>query len=200
TDTGFFYYKLVIGLDKNSATISEAGEGFSVGDKIATSKGVTIEVTAIDPATNGIKEFEFAEDETFKGKVSVELPKKQGEGFLPTNFKSDAPYTITLPSPLKKKSAIIKFGRGQAYNQIKQDVGPKMRCPITRLSSSSYEGTIRVEETKNTTLDIEDNTGSKYPNQYEAFYFHHNDIGHVFNTPEVEATPNFSQYITITIS
>jgi hypothetical protein len=57
-----------------------------------------------------------------------------------------------------------------------------------------------VEETKNTTLNIEDKTGSKYPNKYEAFYFFHNDITHTFNMAEVDANPNFTQYMTMTIS
>ena len=199
TSEGFFYYKLVIGLDKDSGTISEAGEGFSIGNKIDAGKGVTIEVTAVD-GNGGITGFNFAEDETLKGKISVALPRKRGEGFEPSNFKPDAPHTLTLASPLKKKSAVIKFTKGRAYNQIKQDVGPKMRTPITRLSSPSGAGTVRIEETKNTTLNIEDNVGSKYPNKYEAFYFFHNDIGHTFNMSEVDANPNFTQYMTMTIS
>ena len=199
TSDGFFYYKLVIGLDKDSATITDAGEGFAVGSKIATSRGVTIEVTGIG-AKGSITSFTFAEDDTFKNKVSVPLPRKQGEGFIPSNFKPDAPYKITLPSPAKTVSAVIQFTKGKAYKQIKQDVGPKLRTPITRLSSSSGAGTARIEDTKNNTLNIEDNVGSKYPNKYEAFYFFHNDIGHTFNMAEIDANPNFTQYMTMTIS
>lgn len=201
TNDGFYYYKLVIGLDKNSGTIDTAGTGFSIGNKIETSKGVTIEVTGIDSATGGITSFDFAEDTTLSGKIppTIALPRKRGEGFLPTDFQN--PYSVTLKSPTSgASSAIIKFSKGFAYNQIKQDKGPKMRTPITRLSSSSGEGTARVEETKNTTLNIEDNTGSKYPNKYEAFYFFHNDIGHTFNMAEVDYNPNFTQYMTMTIS
>lgn len=197
TNEGFYYYKLVIGLDKDACTISDSGEGFSVGNKIDAGKGVTIEVTAINE-NGGITSFNFAEDETFKGKISVTLPRKQGEGFTPSSFKTT--HKITLVSPLKKKSAILNFSAGKAYNQIKQDVGPKMRTPITRLSTSSGDGTSRIEATKNTTLNIEDNAGSKYPNKYEAFYFFHNDIGHTFNSSDVDANPNYTQYMTMTIS
>lgn len=190
TKEGFSYYKLVIGLDRASAIIETAGKGFSVGDKIESSRGVTIEVTEVDQ-DGGIANFNFAEDSTGS-------TRKKGEGFKPTDFKPD--YKITLASPLKLASAVLKFPKGRAYNQIKKDIGPQMRTPITRLSSSSGEGTARVEETKNTTLNIEDNTGSKYSNKYEAFYFFHNDISHTFNMAEVDANPNFTQYMTMTIS
>jgi len=199
TNEGFFYYKLVIGLNKDSATINTAGQGFSVGDKIDAAKGVVIEVTAVD-SNGGISGFNFAIDTSLEGKIkaNVSLPRKQGEGFKHTDFQN--PYKLTIKSPTNKQSAIIEFTSGKAYKQIKQDVGPKMRTPITRLSSSSGEGTARVEETKNTTLNIEDNTGSKYPNKYEAFYFFHNDISHTFNMAEVDSNPNFTQYMTMTIS
>lgn len=200
TTEGFLYYKLVIGLDKDSGAIENGGTGFSIGNKIDVGKGITIEVTGADNSGT-ITSFDFAQDTTLQGKVpaSVTLPKKQGEGFVPSDFKNR--YSMTVKSPTTGgKSAVIQFGRGKAYNQIKQDVGPKLRTPITRLSSSSGEGTVRVEETKNTTLNIEDNTGSKYPNKYEAFYFFHNDITHTFNMAEVDANPNFTQYMTMTIS
>jgi hypothetical protein len=199
TNQGFLYYKLVIGLDKDSGVIANGGTGFSNNSKIDAGKGVTIEVTTDNNGT--ITSFVFAQDTTFQGQIpaTVELPRKQGEGFVPSDFQNQ--YSVTLRSPTTGgTSAIIKFARGKAYNQIKQDVGPKLRTPITRLSSSSGEGTVRVEETKNTTLNIEDNTGSKYPNKYEAFYFFHNDITHTFNMAEVDANPNFTQYMTMTIS
>lgn len=200
TSEGFLYYKLVIGLDLSSHTIQNAGTGFSIGNKIDAGKGVTIEITGADNS-GAITSFIFAQDTTLQGKVpaSITLPKKQGEGFVPSDFKDG--YSITLKSPTTGgANAIIKFTKGKAYKQIKQDIGPKMRTPITRLSSSSGEGTARVEETKNTTLNIEDNTGTKYANKYEAFYFFHNDIGHTFNMAEVDANPNFTQYMTMTIS
>jgi hypothetical protein len=201
TGEGFFYYKLVIGLNRDSASITTAGKGFSKGDKIDSGKGVTIEVTDIDD-NNGIKDFTFAEDRTLEGKLpaGVPLPRKRGEGFKHTDFPTSTPYKVTLKSPTGGASAVITFSSGRAYKQIKQDVGPKQRTPITRLSSSSGDGTRRIEATKNNTLNIEDNTGSKYPNKYEAFYFFHNDIGHTFNAPEIEANPNNTQYMTMTIS
>jgi hypothetical protein len=201
TGDGFFYYKLVVGLNKDSATITTAGAGFSVGTKIDSGKGVTIEVTSVD-TNGGISGFTFAEDRTLEGKLpaGVPLSRKQGEGFKHSDFPTATPYKITLKSPTSGTSAVITFSSGRAYKQIKQDVGPKMRTPITKLSSPSGEGTARVEATKNNTLNIDDNTGSKYPNKYEAFYFFHNDIGHTFSTSEIEANPNFTQYMTMTIS
>ena len=200
TNEGFFYYKLVIGLNRDSATITTAGTGFTVGDKIEAGKGVTIEVTAAP--NGGISNFTFAEDTSLEGKLpaNVSLPRKQGEGFRHSDFPTATPYKITLKSPTNGTSAVITFSSGKAYKQIKQDVGPKMRTPITRLSSSSGEGTARVEETKNSTLNIEDNTGAKYANKYEAFYFFHNDITHTFNMAEVDANIDFTQYMTMTIS
>jgi len=198
-DTGFMYYKTVIGLSKTGHVIEEKGSGFSNGDKISTTNGVTLEIKLVD-GDGGIVDFDFAEDTTYSGRVPNGIKTyKKGEGYSASSFTGSG-LKLTLASPSKKKAAIIIFNTGEAYKQIKLDAGPKMRCPITRLSSSSGEGQVRVEEVKNTTLNIEDNTGSKYPNKYEAFYFCHNDIGHVFNVAEVDANPNFAQYITITIS
>jgi hypothetical protein len=201
TGDGFFYYKLVIGLNRNSATIINTGKGFSKDDKIDAGKGVTIEVTSVD-ADGGITGFTFAEDKTLEGKLppGIPLSRKQGEGFRNTDFPNSTPYKITLKSPKNEAPAVITFSTGISYRQIKQDAGPKMRTPITRLSSSSGAGTARIEETKNNTLNIEDNVGAKYPGKYEAFYFFHNDISHTFNMAEVDANPNFTQYMTMTIS
>ena len=199
SDTGFMYYKTVIGLSKAGHVIEKKGSGFSVGDKISPTTGVTLQIKTVD-GNGGIEDFDFAEDTTYSDRVpSGTKTYKKGEGYSASSFPS-AGLKLTVNSPSKKEAAIIIFHTAEAYKQIKLDAGPKMRCPITRLSSSSGEGQVRVEEVKNTTLNIEDNTGSKYPNKYEAFYFCHNDIGHVFNVAEVDANPNFAQYITITIS
>lgn len=200
SNNGFLYYKLVIGLSKDGHSIEARGSGFSIGDKVSTTNGVTIEIKQVD-GNGSIVDFEFAEDKTYSDIApnAIKVYKK-GEGYSASSFPTNGQLKLTFNSPSKKEAAIIIFTKLEAYKQVKLDVGPKMRCPITKLSSSSYEGTIRVEETKNTTLNIEDNTKSKYPNKYEAFYFCHNDIGHVFNTPDVDATPNFAQHITITIS
>lgn len=197
SDTGFMYYKTVIGLSKQGHSIQKAGSGFSIGDKISPSNGVTIEVKAVD-GSGGISDFDFAEDKTYADRVNIKTYKK-GEGYSASSFPADG-LKLTVNSPSKGAASIIVFTSAEAYKQIKLDAGPKMRCPITRLSSPSGDGTRRIEAIKNTTLNIEDNSSAKYKNQYEAFYFYHNDIGHVFNTPEVEANPNFAQYITITIS
>jgi hypothetical protein len=198
TEEGFYYQKRVIGLNISSLTVSDGGSGFAVGDIININNDLSIEVTTV--SGSAIQSADFAIDKTFENKIpSTFLNKKAGSGFKPSDFKS--PYSMQVKSPTGGKNAILKFTQGRAYSKIMHDQGPKKRTPITRLSSSSGEGTSRVEETKNTTLGVEDNTGFKYAGKYEAFYFFHNDITHTFNNADsIEANPDFAQHITITIS
>jgi hypothetical protein len=67
TNQGFLYYKLVIGLDKDSGVIANGGTGFSNNSKIDAGKGVTIEVTTDNNGT--ITSFVFAQDTTFQGQI-----------------------------------------------------------------------------------------------------------------------------------
>lgn len=205
TGEGFFYRKTLIGLTSHEATIESAGEGFSVNDEINVSKNAVIRVLSVNNS-GGITDFTFAEDKTLKdaGFNLNLLPGenlKQGEGVMPSDFEPLGYLEVSVPSPTSNKPAAkIKFTQGIVYTQIKRDVGPQLRCPITKLSASSGEGRVPVETVTNTTLDIQDNTGSKYPGQYELFLFYQNDVGVVYHTNLLENIPDFSQYITIDIS
>jgi hypothetical protein len=198
TEEGFYYQKRVIGLNVSSLTVASGGSGFNVRDVININSSLAIEVTAV--SGSAIQSATFAQDKTFEGKIPNSfLPLKAGAGFKPSDFRS--PYSLQVKSPTGGSSAILRFTSGRAYSTIMHDQGPKQRSPITKLSSSSGEGTSRLDETKNTILNIEDNTGFKYAGNYEAFYFFHNDITHTFNNADsVEANPDFAQHITITIS
>lgn len=198
TEEGFYYQKRVIGLNISSLSVSDGGGGFNTGDIININNDLAIHVTAV--SGSAIQSAMFATDTTFEGKIpNTFLHQKAGSGFKPSDFKSA--YRMQVKSPTGGNNAILNFTQGRAYSKIMYDQGPKKRTPITRLSSSSGEGKSRVEETKGTTLGVEDNTGFKYAGQYEAFYFFHNDITHTFNNADsIEANPDFVQHITITIS
>jgi hypothetical protein len=198
TQEGFYYQKRVVGLNISSLSVHNGGSGFSIGDTIDINNDLSIKVTSVNGSA--IQGIEFPTDTTFQGKIPARfLHQKAGSGFKPSDFKS--PYSLQVKSPTGGQPATLRFTSGRAYSKIMHDQGPKQRSPITRLSSSSGEGTSRLEGTKNTTLSIEDNTGFKYAGQYEAFYFFHNDITHTFNNADsIEANPDFAQHITITIS
>lgn len=198
TEEGFYYQKRVIGLNISSLSITNGGSGFNVNDIININNDLAIQVTAV--SGSAIQTLDFALDTAFEGKIpNTFLHRKAGSGFKPSDFRSA--YSMQVKSPTGGQNAVLKFTQGRAYSKIMHDQGPKQRTPITRLSSSSGEGKARVDETKGTTLGVEDNTGFKYAGQYEAFYFFHNDISHTFNNADsIEANPDFAQHITITIS
>jgi hypothetical protein len=204
TGEGFFYRKTLIGLTSYGATIEDPGEGFSPDNEINISKNAVLSVNTVN-SSGGIVSYTFAEDKTLKNagfNLNLLLSEnlKQGEGVMPSDFQPSG-YLVSVPSPTpNKRDAKIRFTTGVVYTQIKRDVGPQLRCPITKLSASSSEGRVPIEITTNTTMDIEDNTGSKYPGQYELFLFYQNDVGLVYHTNSLENIPDFAQHITIDIS
>jgi hypothetical protein len=199
TDPGFYYYKPVVGLS-DTGDIIEAGAGFASGDKIKIADDLVI----VSDSNGTLTGFHFdevlVEDLNVTIGGSIPKTKLKGSGFANAQFPASG-YILTVPSPGDSaRPAKIKFLSGIVYNQIQRDLGPKQRCPITKLSSSSADGTKRIEGSKTTVLSIENNSKAKYPGKYEAFYFFHNDIGHTYQTGPIGTDPSFSQRITINIS
>lgn len=201
TDPGFLYPKLVIGFPySGSRTINKKGKKFSNGEIIKLASDLEIIVTA--DSDGGVVGISFVQENVPNFNVSY---YKRGSGYGTDSFTKDdngvdvVKLTISPKDP-EGEEAVIHFSSLQAYEQYKVDAGPKRRCPITRLSSSSGEGKLRVDETKDTELSLDDNSDSKYPGKYEAFFFFQNDIGVVYHTNLIEGIVDFAQHITMTIS
>lgn len=199
---GIYYYKNSIGLYKGNFgtggpawSIKTAGSKFEIDDIINLSRGVSIRITGVDPS-GGITDFSFNEKELPNGLKNTQ----RGIGFTNGDFEGQDGYLMTIPNTRDGQSATISFLIGVCYRFIEFKDGPKQRTPITRLTSSSGEGKRRVWETKETVLSLESNSGSTYAGEYEAFFFFHNDIGHVFQQDMIENNPNYVQYVTISIS
>ena len=190
---GLYYYKQTIGL--GNPIVKTGGTGFSEGDIIRSTKNVVIRVTQVE---NGAVKAVTYEDKYF---IEINAQYKQrGTDFTPSNFSGPEGHIITLNSPTTGgESAVLTVKDGICYEIIEFQDGPRQRTPITRVTSSSGEGKSRVWESKETIMGIESNTGTKYAGEYEAFFFFHNDIGHVFHDL-VENNPNYYQHVTISIS
>ncbi|NBO99629.1 MAG: hypothetical protein EBU90_05815 [Proteobacteria bacterium] len=204
TGDGFFYHKRVIGFSEVGATIKDksAGTGFSVGAEIKISNGAVIKILSVD-AQGGIASFTFAEDKTLKDAGFNLSHLLRGEGVTPATLGENGA-EITIPNPdTSKTSAVIVFKKGIVYEQIKRDIGPQLRCPITKLSASSGEGKVPVDTVTNTVMEMADNTGIASPGkagEYELFLFYQNDIGLVYHTNLLDNIPDFSQFITVELS
>ena len=200
TDPGFFYNRVVIGLNEASKTVRDGGLGFQKDDKITISKDL---VVVCDSTDGTCEDFHF-DTQLIPGldfQINGSIPTNtlRGTGFTNASFPASG-YVLTIPSPRNSsKPAKIAFTNGITYNRIEVDLGPQLRCPITRLSSSSSNPGERLEATKSTALNIDNNVKAKYPGKYEAFYFFHNDIGHTYQTGPIGTDPSFSQHITINI-
>ena len=200
TGDGFFYYKNVIGFADDGKTVKKPGTGFALNAEIKITNGAVIRITGLDE-NGGITSFTFAEDKTLKNAGFNLSHLLRGEGITPATFSTASGIEVTVTNPnSSKQSATIVFTKGVVYEQIKRDIGPQLRCPITKLSTSSGEGRVPVDTVTNTVLDLEDNTGSAYPGQYELFLFYQNDIGLVYHTNLLDNIPDFSQYITVELS
>lgn len=194
---GFYYYMRKIGLNIASAKTLDAGTGFKVGDVINGPKNTVFKVTAISTATGGIVSVAF--DTKEMNGVTYE---QRGTNFLPSDFAGKDGFVLTLRNETPdSKPAVLGFTSGICYEIIEFQEGPRQRTPITRLTTNSGTGTVRVDTTKETIVNVESNVKSKYPGQYESFFFFHNDIGHVYNADFANGTnPNYVQHVTISIS
>ena len=105
--------------------------------------------------------------------------------------------------------AIFDLQRLVVYDKIQRDIGPRERCPITRLTTPSTAvstgaggrpltsfgdaGKRPVEGSETTNIPLQEGT-----HKYDAFFFFHNDITHTlsYDTPFTVAR---QQYVTLTI-
>lgn len=196
---GFRYTYNVIGLKKASSTIDKPGSGFVPNNVYTTSKGVSITVTSVDD-NGGITDFEFTENTDLVGDSAFGAYKLQGEGFLPSDFDGDG-YTVSLNPGGGGESANIIFSEGIVYVKYGKDNGPKKYTPANGLRlTDRTDGTTWVRgQTKVTSITLDPNKDHKYPDQYEFFYFFHNDISHTLQDGTL-TLPGYLQQVTITIS
>jgi len=196
----------------NNATVTDKGEGFAK-DKIYISliKNVGIKVTKTNDKGE-ILAWEFAEDQNEDiqeamsdnglGTTPTARPLLKGEGFLPSDF----PIELTFPSDaIGGKSATIKFHTGKVYRRWIFDREPQRYTPAfkgTRISQSCGDGTQYIRgQVKTTSITVDNNESyHPFPGEYEAFFYHHNDITHTFMGGNDLNSVGYLQQIRLTIS
>lgn len=183
TNGGFRYFKKVIGLDPNSASVNinnnleppyMYGSGYKANDIINFPRGAKAIVQQEDLSEDG-------------GILKLSKFIDNGSGFLPQDFP------VNSVGGGSGQGASFQCTQGKVYYENGIDLGPQQRCPITRLTSSSDQGNKFIDNDQKTTINIDGN------GKYDAFYFMHNDILH---TPlyATNFTAGEAQYLTLEIS
>ena len=191
----------------------EGGSGYAVGDQIeikggtkqAIVKVLTVEDVAAIPASlpNAIPAYAGRPER--KGSVAtiavltVDGEAQVGEGYMTIDMGFVEGKTLTGTG----SGAKIDVKELEVYEAIRKDIGPRERCPITRLTSpstatrkgavSGTEGKFPVEGSETTNIALREGT-----HEYDAFFFFHNDIGHTLSY-ETAYSPGIQQYVTLTI-
>lgn len=222
-DGGIIYPMRTLGIRRNiqiyklfltsTITTLEGGSGYAVGDEIeikggtkqAIVKVVTVEDVAAIPASSPNTTPAYSGRPERKGSVAtievvtVDGETQLGEGYNTTDMGVVVGRTLTGVGI----GAKIDIKELEVYEVIRKDIGPRERCPITRLTSpstasgrgtvSGNEGKTPVEGSETTNISLREGT-----HNYDAFFFFHNDILHTLSY-ESTYTPGFQQYVTLTI-
>jgi hypothetical protein len=174
----FTYEKLVISLNRSSASIINAGSGFSVGSEEKGAKGVIIKVKAVD-GNSGITDFSFID--------GGEEGRGGGEGFLPADFAGNG-------YDLKIKNATIRFTSGKVNSLVYFDSGPQQVVTPTLISVPSKNGENFGLKSKEATVKVGDFTTA---NSFDLFFWFQNDVTY---TPMFFTESTRNQYIKVALN
>lgn len=133
------------------------------------------------------------------------LSQHKGEGYT----TSELGQVGGTPISGGGSGAIFDLQRLVVYEIIKRDIGPRERCPITRLTTPSTAiatgatggplasfgdaGKRPIEGSETTNIPLQEGT-----HKYDAFFFFHNDILHTLSY-DTAFTVARQQYVTLTI-
>jgi hypothetical protein len=185
---GFKYNKLTVGLDTASMTILKAGENAENGKvdlpsinvkfNVQTSGGAVTGVTFTDTDENG----RIMDGEDMDKSYFTEV-YDDGEGVTGTG------YIVYYADAVLMFQGIVKL-------VPKIDNGPQEHGGIKRLTMATGGDAGRLTGAETTEFSL----GPNSTNQYDAYFFFHNDITHTplfaWNSTQV---PGFAQYVTIDI-
>lgn len=191
---GIKYFKKTISVNNSSASIEVKGKGYIVNDEIYNETyKIGIKVTQVD-SEGGITGYAFSQDELTEATLD-------GEDLPSGPFKSGNGIVVGFPSSSSDQTAFIKWESGIVTNKLKLFKGPKQRCRLTRLTDASNGSEGRLERTKITQLNLDDNSlDAPEPGEYEVFYFFHSDIAANPRSPGVDYQFHPMRHITLTIS
>ena len=172
---GFKHFKRTIGLDISSLVVLDAGTGFVNNQEITLddSKSVVLILNTND-----------------SGGITGATLKDKGKDFLTTDFAGSAQYTDDDTGLVFNYNGFIKnveseagdnarliFTQGVVYDRVEETDYPKQHGSMQQLTPASqvgYEGPIEGRKTGSISI-----SNPSSDNQYDAFYYHVNDVSHV---------------------
>ena len=169
SEAGFRHERKTIGLSLNW-TIVSSGTGFAVGDQIILDATKSIEIAVTEVADQGaIQSISFVDF---------------GKDLIPEDFASSVllgdetfhGYIGTVKSELGDDATIL-FNEGMVYKRLQETPYPKQHGSVLNLTPTSQNGENGpIVDRKVSSLTI---TEPSLDNNYDAFYYHVNDVGHV---------------------
>jgi hypothetical protein len=169
----FSYEKLVISLNRSSASILNAGSNFGGNTQYTGAKGVKIETISVN-ASGGITDFRFPDG-------------FGGEGFLPSDFAGSG-------YDLKINNATIRFTSGIVSGVVYFDPGPQQVVTPTLISVPSKNGENYGLQSKEATVKVGDFTTA---NSFDLFFWFQNDVTY---TPMYYIENTRNQYIKVALN
>ena len=177
SEGGFKYFRRTIGLDESSSVITASGTGFTVGDNIVLDESKSIKIIVTEIGEGGaLRSFSLLDKGKdlfpvdFSTSVLLEGDDEKSFGYLAS------------ARPEEGNDATILFRNGIIYDRIEETDYAKQHGTVQNLTPSSQDGKEGpIIDRKSTNITINDPSSD---DQYDAFYYHVNDVGHVdlFNT------------------
>ncbi|NDB58746.1 hypothetical protein EB001_09890 [bacterium] len=196
TNGGFLYVQKVIGIKKADIEFAKdeldpakpllKGKDYIKDQIISLNHGAFLKVVSVGVG-GSLESFDLVD----KDGNSVTYG---GEGFIPSDFNQP----IAIPSTTGSRAKII-IKCGRVYGIWKKDECPKERVSSTRLTPPSNGGSKVVDETLQTVLTLQKDSTLNPTNNYSAFFFFHNDIGHTVAS-EMTYAPSHPQYVTLEVA
>lgn len=191
TSGGFAYHKLTIGLDPNTMKIIKAGTSIESDTFTITSNNVKFDIVATN---GGITSINFLNDDN--GEVL------SGEDFTKESFTD---HYVDVENAIDEYGYILSIGdailsfQGVVRSVVKVDRGPTEHSGgIKRLTTGTSGGEAgRITGLLSTEFALNPNS----TNEYDAYFFFHNDISHtlMYSYPGTQY-PGFAQYLIMNIN
>ena len=195
----FHYYPITVGLDPASLQILVPGENVESDTFEMPAYKIKMNITATGGAVTGAT---FVTEKYDEDPRSTYVAQKRGEGLDATSF-SERYYDASDPDNIIDATGfIIRFGDAVLLFQgktrkIRRSVwGPLEHGGVKRLTSAVTDDPGVVEGLETTEIALQPNE----TNEYDAYFYFHNDISHTLAYNWDAWVPGFGQYITLNIS
>ncbi len=185
---GFKYYRRTIGL-ANLIYFVDKGTGFAVGDELTLDEEKSIKIKVTTTSGEGqIDDFEFIDvgKDLFTSDFFDTYQSLDDEGQPLGEVKKGM--LLTVRSEVGQNASILFF-LGRVYDRMEETDYAKQHGSMKNLTPASQPGnTGPLTGRKVASTTIEEPSAN---NQYDAFYYHVNDVGHVDTFSSFGSSPIF---------